>query len=320
MAKKPESAKYVGLNVKIPTAIYEALVVGMLADKAENLSASVRGVLADGMKHRMLTDGIDPAFLNLPPEQMAAYYIGFLDARLDRLGKPGMDGEPSRFYLAKPPAGGMWERRGVRLYGVLEKGLCFTPDDATLIGPVLTLADMLRDLRSPDLMTRASAGMAMATSIGAGMRISGMSHEDAEQGVGKDLSDLLGKAMAGESAAADELERVLTNDPSKAPPPPIETPTGTTVEPSAAERALAARHTPTDLLDKLALRSVPAKRRRELLGAFYLAVGNDLADRQSRANAESLFAIADRLLAGDQDAIEEARHWITVNLIVREPA
>jgi hypothetical protein len=63
------------------------------------------------------------------------------------------------------------------------------------------------ELRHHDIMVRLEAGMRLAQSIGAGLRIRGEHEEDFSHILGPQVSDLLGRSMAGESAAADELER-----------------------------------------------------------------------------------------------------------------
>jgi hypothetical protein len=88
--------------------------------------------------------------------------------------------------------------------------------------PTILMSDMLAGLRSESDETRLLAGLRLATSLGAGLAMSDASELDAEHGAGKDLSNLLGKAMAGDAEAVDELERVITNDPSKIRSSPCE--------------------------------------------------------------------------------------------------
>lgn len=81
---------------------------------------------------------------------------------------------------------------------------------------VLTMAEMLAGLRSEDMAERILAGCALSTSLGAGLALQGEHREDVENTIGRDLSDLVGKAMAGEAAAVDELERIVSNHPALA--------------------------------------------------------------------------------------------------------
>lgn len=87
---------------------------------------------------------------------------------------------------------------------------------------VRMIPDMLADLRSDDLERRIRGMIDLARLIGAGMAIQGMDQLDAEHGVGKDLSALLGRAAAGDSAAVDALEAILTNKRTEASKTPIE--------------------------------------------------------------------------------------------------
>lgn len=84
---------------------------------------------------------------------------------------------------------------------------------AKLTVPVVSVADMLRGLRSQDFGTRVLAGRVLALSLGVGMKLQGFSELDVEHGAGKDLSALLGRAMAGEIEAVDLLERAIGDRP-----------------------------------------------------------------------------------------------------------
>lgn len=93
---------------------------------------------------------------------------------------------------------------------------------ANAVARPVTIADMLAGLRSDGAAERLDAGCTLAVSIGAGMRLSGADDVDVEHGAGRDVANLLGKAMAGDKTAVDALEKVLTNDLGKAQCTPIE--------------------------------------------------------------------------------------------------
>lgn len=93
---------------------------------------------------------------------------------------------------------------------------------ANAVARPVTIVDMLTGLRSDAAAERLDAGCTLSVSIGAGLWISGAGEMDLEHGAGKDLADLLGKAMAGDKSAVDVLEKALTNDASKAQQTPVE--------------------------------------------------------------------------------------------------
>lgn len=74
-----------------------------------------------------------------------------------------------------------------------------------------TVEDMLGMLRSEHQAERTVAGCLLAQSIGAGLAIAGEHREDVEFISGPAISDMLGRAIAGESAAVDWLEATLVN-------------------------------------------------------------------------------------------------------------
>jgi len=81
---------------------------------------------------------------------------------------------------------------------------------------VLPVQVMLAGLRSVDPDVRFRSGVVLSFSLGQGLKLSDASELDCEHGVGRDLSNLIGRAMAGDSAAVDELETRITNDPARA--------------------------------------------------------------------------------------------------------
>lgn len=78
---------------------------------------------------------------------------------------------------------------------------------------LLTVSDMLAALRSADLAERVAGGLALAQSIGVGLRLAGEMAEDVEHIRGPAVSALLGRAMAGEPEALAELESHLSTEP-----------------------------------------------------------------------------------------------------------
>lgn len=82
--------------------------------------------------------------------------------------------------------------------------------------PVWTLEEMLAGLRSSEPVARMISGQILATSLGAGCRLAGENPVDFEHILSPALSDLIGRAMAGDGSAVDELERIVTNDFAKA--------------------------------------------------------------------------------------------------------
>jgi hypothetical protein len=80
----------------------------------------------------------------------------------------------------------------------------------------LTVEELFAGLRSPDLVVRIQAGAVLAYVLGAGVRLSGVDAESFEHLTAPQLSDLLGRAMSGELAAAEELGRIVTNVPAAA--------------------------------------------------------------------------------------------------------
>lgn len=182
-----------------------------------------------------------------------------------------------------------------------------------------SLEAMLRTLRDPSIGARVLAGNLLAASVGAGMRIAGLSELDAEHGAGRDLSNLIGKAIAGETAAADELERILTTDATKAGTTPTEQPQPMPIEPAAEIRNLARLHTPAELLDQAEAEPI-GERRNELLGAVALASADRASSKEHR---DALILALQACSRGDAAGFDRAREWITTNLIANrteEPA
>lgn len=77
---------------------------------------------------------------------------------------------------------------------------------------VLTVVDMIQGLRSEDMTERARHGFALASAVGAGLRLSGERSEDVEHLIGPEIASRIGRAIAGESAAVAELAELLTDD------------------------------------------------------------------------------------------------------------
>jgi hypothetical protein len=81
---------------------------------------------------------------------------------------------------------------------------------------VVTVAAMLAGLRSAEPSERLAAGLALSHSLGVGLALAGETIEDTEHIRAPVLSDLLGKAMAGDHASVDALESLITTDPTMA--------------------------------------------------------------------------------------------------------
>lgn len=200
------------------------------ADAQGGFKTWTTNLIAEALRERMLSDPqvpIDPYFL--PPSKGADYVAGYFldwivaqdmegDNRARQVAtdahREATGGEPD-VYLTKPPGGGEWERRGITAWAVLRCGERFTPDAIEAVPskpPTLVrVADMLVGLRSDDAGERIRSGLLLARSLGAGLALAGEHVEDVEHGaLGRDLSDLLGRAMTGDGGAVDQLERILT--------------------------------------------------------------------------------------------------------------
>ncbi len=129
-------------------------------------------------------------------------------------------------YLARVPVGGKWERGGVKGWGVLRRGERFSPDGITTDAPpasaakplpVVDVRDLIAVLRSPVLADRIKAGLVLAASLGVGLRLAGDHPADVEHLLAPQLGELLGRAMAGDATAVDELARYVSDRPAAAP-------------------------------------------------------------------------------------------------------
>jgi len=173
------------------------------------------------------------------------------------------------------------------------------------------MADMVNGLRADDPEIRFNAGMALARAVGAGLRKSDASAEDVEHGAGRDVSNLIGRAIAGDASAVDELERVLTTDSQDAATTPKESAPST---PSSEARALAGEYSPDELIEMIE-REPDAEQRGELVEAFYLSCGLRFGD-DARKDAGALVRLADRLAEGDGRACESAKAWLARNSLM----
>lgn len=96
-------------------------------------------------------------------------------------------------------------------HGIGHPAVC--PDPKIVL---VSVEDMLAALRSDDIATRISAGVELSRSLGVGLKLAGESVEDVENLIAPELTGLLGRAMAGDVEAVDELQRVVTGSPALA--------------------------------------------------------------------------------------------------------
>jgi len=120
-------------------------------------------------------------------------------------------------------------------FAIVPRGWCARQDGAELVivPPKGTSPEsVIRDLRSERYETRARAAITAAACLGAGLGRTGASDVDLAFGVGRDLAELLERAVEGDGLAVDALEKVLTTDQSKASTTPRES------SPRAAKREI----------------------------------------------------------------------------------
>jgi hypothetical protein len=98
----------------------------------------------------------------------------------------------------------MWAERNRRAKPVKD-----IPDPTLQL---VSVQDMLAGLRSGDLADRIVAGVALARSLGVGLALQREHLEDVEHIIAPELSGLLGRAMAGEVEAVDELTAHVTSE------------------------------------------------------------------------------------------------------------
>jgi hypothetical protein len=84
-------------------------------------------------------------------------------------------------------------------------------DDADpIMIPVMSVDAMMVGLRSDNIVVRLRSGFTLARAVGVGLRLQGEDPLDVEFIVGPDISKLIGRAIAGEAEAVEELERHVT--------------------------------------------------------------------------------------------------------------
>ncbi len=88
---------------------------------------------------------------------------------------------------------------------------------------VVEVRDMLRALRDPRMEVRFGGMVALARSLGIGLALAGEHELDVKNLIAPQFGALVARAVLGESAAADELERAITDTP----PAPTGTPEAT---------------------------------------------------------------------------------------------
>lgn len=173
------------------------------------------------------------------------------------------------------------------------------------------LADLLNSLRSDDPKNRFNAGQLLATSFGVGAQLQGMSPEEVELGAGRDVSNLLARAVSGDDSAVDDLERALTTNTEEASSTPVEPDPASAI---LSDKARALSDTePLDLLDDIE-RETDDDRRRTLTEGLFLSIGLR-ATPDSRREIDTLAKHGDAIAAGDTDAIDEARQWVERNIV-----
>lgn len=89
---------------------------------------------------------------------------------------------------------------------------CARPAFRVIIG----IEDMLTGLRSDNPEHRGASAFLLAKSLGAGFRLTGENVEDVQHILAPASGALLERARDGDGAAVDELQRLITTDPSKA--------------------------------------------------------------------------------------------------------
>lgn len=224
------------------------------------------------------------------------------------------------------PGSEAWSRAGVKMTDLLTRALetgdggavdeLLAMAKAGLSRVVITLAEMLDELESTDPVRRLEVLPLLAQSIGAGMRLSGMSELDAEHGAGKDVSDLLSKAVIeGRGPSTVKLRSILTNDPGKAASTPQEAPARGPIEPSAETRLLASQHSCLDLLDALARPGMGREARRRRVEALMVRAGEDGAGRVNEAAVRAFVGLAKGLILAEGPAIDAARRWVVEHLL-----
>ncbi len=257
----------------------------------EDYRAWFEAKLVQAVRNEMLNDPtcpLDPA--EFPPAgatgRVLQLYVRWLACRdlLAGIDRVAVDtayreatGRPLDFHAERVPGCDRWR---------------IVPDARPV--PVVTVADMLRDLRSDDAATRIRAGLRLAAAIGVGLKLAGEHREDVEHLIGPQLADVLGRAMTGDAAAVDELERLITTTP----PPAV-------MEPSAEARELS-KHLPGELLDMIEAEE-DVERRRTLVEAFFVSLGRHADQPTPTPEVERLFGLADKLCKADAEAMQTAR-------------
>ncbi len=283
---------------------------------------------AEGLKRWMIEAGVERTTVEpLGFQGVARAYQEFRNALAAHIGTtPPFDLGSRGYRVERPPAGGELERTGRMGLYVLAEFEELTPDGVRLRSHIddtrppapapWTVERMLATLRSPNQTEREQASELLARSVAGGLRLSGASIDEAARAWDQ-VRPLLERAIAGDETAVEALEARLSAAPPEAAPakPPV------LVEPTARERELADRHDAGELLDMLERKGLSRNRRRELVHALCIRVGQEHGVRAAEsASVGEFHALTDRIIDGDAEALEAAREWVAAHLIVREPA
>jgi hypothetical protein len=183
------------LRELIPDDAWSTVLIAHAGAKMTTPARALYALAAEGLRSVMTRSnrGIKRQWLDsMTLDSLPAVFAEWRDGLATELGQPGILG--NRFRLVDGPNGSLPER----------------------IAPTATVASLLDALRSPDMVVRIDAGKSLALSIGAGLKLAGETAEDVDNIIGPQLSAILGRAMAGESSAVDELAALVTTDQGRA--------------------------------------------------------------------------------------------------------
>ena len=176
-----------------------AAIADLARTQERSESDVIRRLVADGLRRKMerAAHSIKSEYLDAlhDPAAVSDLFLRWADAMCAAAGVPGPLG--SKYRLREGPQG-------------------YLPAPISADRPEINIKQMLAALRSADLEERIAAGIVLATSLGAGFRLTGEDATDFEYLIAPEWSDLIGRAMAGESAAVDELAERITPDLDKA--------------------------------------------------------------------------------------------------------
>jgi len=161
------------------------------------------------------------------------------------------------------------------------------------------LGDLLDSLEADDFGARLDAGRSLISAAARGLRAQGADRAEMDR-----IGRLVGRAIAGDRDALDELREALTDDRTSAGDAPP--------EPSSEARRLGLEHGPDSIIDMIESERSD-ERRHELVTALFTAIGARMP-REARQHLGALVELGAGLARGDRDAIEAARRWTALNL------